>query len=43
MNTNFGLFPPLSNQPRDKDKKRQQIAQRALEEFDAWTRQFDVS
>jgi methylenetetrahydrofolate--tRNA-(uracil-5-)-methyltransferase len=43
MNTNFGLFPPLSNPPRDKDKKRQQIAQRALEEFDAWTRQFDVS
>lgn len=36
MNTNFGLFPPLSNGPRDKEKKRQLIAQRALEEFESW-------
>jgi len=36
MNTNFGLFPPLPNVPRDKEKKRRQIAMRALEDFDSW-------
>ena len=36
MNTNFGLFPPLSNAPRDKEKKRRLIAQRALEDFESW-------
>ncbi|HSA61176.1 MAG TPA: methylenetetrahydrofolate--tRNA-(uracil(54)-C(5))-methyltransferase (FADH(2)-oxidizing) TrmFO [Nitrospiraceae bacterium] len=36
MNTNFGLFPPLSSPPRDKEKKRQMIAQRALEDFESW-------
>ena len=34
MNTNFGLFPPLAHPPRDKDKKRQLIAQRAREDFE---------
>ena len=36
MNTNFGLFPPLPNSPRDKEKKRQLIALRALEDFESW-------
>jgi len=36
MNTNFGLFPPLPNSPRDKEKKRRLIAMRALEDFDSW-------
>ena len=36
MNTNFGLFPPLSSPPRDKEKKRQMIAQRAHEDFESW-------
>jgi len=36
MNTNFGLFPPLSSPPGDKEKKRQLIAQRALEDFESW-------
>ena len=36
MNTNFGLFPPLPNPPRDKKKKRQLIVQRALEDFESW-------
>lgn len=36
MNTNFGLFPPLSTPPRDKGEKRQLIAQRALEDFESW-------
>lgn len=39
MNTNFGLFPPLPHPPRDKEKKRRQIAQRAVEDFESWTRQ----
>lgn len=36
MNTNFGLFPPLPNPPRDKEKKRRLISQRALEDFESW-------
>jgi len=36
MNTNFGLFPPLSNPPKDKEKKRRELSQRALEDFDSW-------
>jgi methylenetetrahydrofolate--tRNA-(uracil-5-)-methyltransferase len=43
MNTNFGLFPPLSHPPRDKDKKRQLIAQRAVEDFQAWTTRSGLS
>ncbi|MBM4126874.1 MAG: methylenetetrahydrofolate--tRNA-(uracil(54)-C(5))-methyltransferase (FADH(2)-oxidizing) TrmFO [Nitrospira sp.] len=36
MNTNFGLFPPLPNAPRDKEAKRRLIATRALEDFESW-------
>jgi methylenetetrahydrofolate--tRNA-(uracil-5-)-methyltransferase len=36
MNTNFGLFPPLTTSLRDKDKKRRALSQRALEDFDTW-------
>ena len=36
MNTNFGLFPPLSTAPRDKEAKRRLIAKRALEDFESW-------
>lgn len=43
MNTNFGLFPPLAKPPRDKDLKRQQIAQRAREDFDRWMTQSALS
>jgi len=43
MNTNFGLFPPLSRPMRDKEKKRQSIAQRALEDFDSWKTQSGLS
>lgn len=36
MNTNFGLFPPLASPVRDKERKRQLISQRALEDHAAW-------
>jgi methylenetetrahydrofolate--tRNA-(uracil-5-)-methyltransferase len=36
MNINFGLFPPLSVTVRDKERKRQLISQRALEDHAAW-------
>jgi methylenetetrahydrofolate--tRNA-(uracil-5-)-methyltransferase len=36
INTNFGLFPPLSDRVRDKEQKRRRIVQRALEDFDGW-------
>jgi methylenetetrahydrofolate--tRNA-(uracil-5-)-methyltransferase len=43
MNTNFGLFPPLPNPPRDKDLKRRLIGQRALEDFEAWKQRSGLS
>jgi methylenetetrahydrofolate--tRNA-(uracil-5-)-methyltransferase len=39
MNTNFGLFPPLASPVRDKERKRQLISQRALEDHAAWMTQ----
>lgn len=36
MNTNFGLFPPLPDAPRDKEARRRLIAKRALEDFESW-------
>ncbi len=36
MNTNFGLFPPLPATPRDKERKRQMIQARALQDIEAW-------
>jgi len=39
MNTNFGLFPPLDSPVRDKERKRQLISQRALEDHAVWMTQ----
>ena len=39
INTNFGLFPPLSIPIRDKQEKRKRIQQRAAEEFQEWMTQ----
>lgn len=43
MNTNYGLFPPLAQPTRDKEKKRQLIAQRAREDFERWITQSALS
>jgi methylenetetrahydrofolate--tRNA-(uracil-5-)-methyltransferase len=43
MNSNFGLFPPLSLPVKDKEHKRQFIAQRALTDHAAWMTQFGLS
>jgi methylenetetrahydrofolate--tRNA-(uracil-5-)-methyltransferase len=43
MNTNFGLFPPLSDPPRGKEKKRCALSRRALEDFDSWKMQSRLS
>lgn len=43
MNTNYGLFPPLTQTIRDKEKKRQLIAQRACEDFERWMTQSSLS
>ena len=40
MNTNLGLFPPLPERIRDKERKRRMIHQRAMEECQAWKKQF---
>jgi methylenetetrahydrofolate--tRNA-(uracil-5-)-methyltransferase len=36
MNMNFGLFPPLTVSVKDKERKKQLISQRALEDHAAW-------
>ena len=36
MNMNFGLFPPLSVTVRDKERRRQLMSQRAIEDHAAW-------
>jgi methylenetetrahydrofolate--tRNA-(uracil-5-)-methyltransferase len=36
INTNYGIFPPLPRQIRDKDEKRRFISQRALKDFEEW-------
>ena len=43
MNTNFGLFPPLPEKIRDKEHRRRMIHQRAMEECQAWKKQFALS
>ena len=43
MNTNFGLFPPLTTPVRDKEHKRRLTGQRALEDLTAWMTQFELS
>ena len=43
MNTNFGLFPPLPEKIRDKEHRRRTIHQRAMEECQAWKKQFALS
>ena len=43
INTNFGLFPPLSAPVRDKQEKRKKIQQRAEEEFQKWMTQSGLS
>jgi folate-dependent tRNA-U54 methylase TrmFO/GidA len=36
MNANFGLVEPLADVPRDKKRKREMIAERALAEMERW-------
>ncbi|BCA55427.1 Methylenetetrahydrofolate--tRNA-(uracil-5-)-methyltransferase TrmFO [Nitrospira sp. KM1] len=43
MNSNFGLFPPLSSPVRDKERKRRLIVERALKDHAAWMTQSGLS
>ena len=43
INTNYGLFPPLSAKIRDKERKKQLIGERALKDFDTWKTQSGLS
>jgi methylenetetrahydrofolate--tRNA-(uracil-5-)-methyltransferase len=36
VNAQFGLLPPLPDQPRKKDLKRKALAERALEDMKSW-------
>jgi methylenetetrahydrofolate--tRNA-(uracil-5-)-methyltransferase len=42
MNTNFGLFPPLTTPTRDKERKRRLTGERAIEDLTAWMTQFEL-
>jgi methylenetetrahydrofolate--tRNA-(uracil-5-)-methyltransferase len=42
MNANFGLLEPLERPPRDKQKKREQLVERALRDMDSFAGQVVV-
>jgi methylenetetrahydrofolate--tRNA-(uracil-5-)-methyltransferase len=42
MNANFGLLPPLGDPPRDKRRKKERLAERALEDMAAFARVVDA-
>ena len=42
MNANFGLIEPLPNPPRDKFKKKEQLAERALREIGLFAQELGV-
>ena len=43
MNINFGLFPPMPSRTKDREEKGRRIAQRALEDLEAWKMRFGLS
>jgi methylenetetrahydrofolate--tRNA-(uracil-5-)-methyltransferase len=42
MNSNFGLIDPLPGRIRDKDAKRERLAERAREDFEGWMREHGI-
>jgi methylenetetrahydrofolate--tRNA-(uracil-5-)-methyltransferase len=42
MNANFGLLEPLAETPRDKQKKKERLVERALADTDAFVRAVDA-
>jgi methylenetetrahydrofolate--tRNA-(uracil-5-)-methyltransferase len=42
MNANFGLLEPLERSPRDKQKKKEQLAERALADMERFAEQIGV-
>jgi len=42
MNANFGLLEELANPPRDKDKKREMYAERALQALASWRLEYGI-
>ena len=43
MNANFGLVDELPNPPRDKHRKRERIAERALAEMERWSAELQAA
>lgn len=43
MNTNFGLFPPMTPHIRNREERRRMIGQRAVEDLETWKAQFGLS
>jgi methylenetetrahydrofolate--tRNA-(uracil-5-)-methyltransferase len=41
MNINFGLFPPIEEKRKGREKRRR-LAERALEEIERWTREMEI-
>jgi hypothetical protein len=42
MNANFGLLEPLERAPRDKQKKRELLVERALRDIDAFAQRVNA-
>jgi methylenetetrahydrofolate--tRNA-(uracil-5-)-methyltransferase len=43
MNANFGLLEPLAAPPRDKARKKEQLAERALAAMDAFVNELGAT
>jgi folate-dependent tRNA-U54 methylase TrmFO/GidA len=43
MNSNFGLVDPLPDAPRDKEKKRALLVERARADFARWMEEHEMA
>jgi methylenetetrahydrofolate--tRNA-(uracil-5-)-methyltransferase len=43
MNSNFGLVEPLADAPRDKQRRREMLVERAQSEFGAWAEEHGLA
>ena len=42
MGVNFGLFPPLEERVKNKERRRALLVERALRDLEAWTEELEV-
>ncbi|RLB01827.1 MAG: methylenetetrahydrofolate--tRNA-(uracil(54)-C(5))-methyltransferase (FADH(2)-oxidizing) TrmFO, partial [Deltaproteobacteria bacterium] len=42
MGVNFGLFPPLEERVKNKERRRALLVERALRDLEAWAEELEV-